>query len=77
MKRKHYSKVFKIGAVNQVIQEEKTVSSVARSLNILPTMLSRWIYEYKINGDSAFNGNGKRTINKDFELEVMKKKLRS
>jgi transposase-like protein len=40
MKRKQYSKDFKIGAVNQVLQEEKSVSEVAKSLNILPTMLS-------------------------------------
>jgi transposase len=75
MKRKQYSKDFKIGAVNQVLQEEKSVSEVAKSLNILPTMLSRWIYEYKNNGDAAFNGNGKKIVNKDFQLEVMKKKI--
>ncbi|WP_372714783.1 transposase [Ilyobacter sp.] len=60
MKRRQYSKDFKIGAINQVLQEEKPVSKVAKSLNILPTILNRWVYEYKNNGEVAFYGNGKK-----------------
>lgn len=38
-------------------------------------MLSRWIFEYKNNSDLAFNGNGKKIMNKEFELSVMKKRI--
>lgn len=60
MKRRQYSKDFKIGAINQVLQEEKPVSKLAKSLNILPTILNRWVYEYKNNVEAAFYGNGKK-----------------
>lgn len=49
MGRKQYSKDFKIGAINQVLQEGKNLWKVAKELSIIPTMLSRWIYEYKNN----------------------------
>lgn len=43
MSRKSYSRDFKVGAVKQVIDENKTVSKVANKLSIIPIMLSRWI----------------------------------
>ncbi|WMJ81464.1 transposase [Clostridium sp. MB40-C1] len=76
MKRKKYSKDFKIGAINQVLQENKNISKVAKELGIIPTMLSRWIYEYKDNGEAAFTGNENKITNKEFQLEIMKKKLK-
>lgn len=40
MGRKEYSKDFKIGAINQVLQEGKSISNVARDLGIIPSILS-------------------------------------
>lgn len=76
MSRKTYTKDFKLGAVNQVIQEGKKVSVIAKELGIIPTMLSRWIYEYKENGEAAFSGNGRKIANSDFEKEILKKKVK-
>lgn len=75
MSRKQYSRDFKIGAVRQVIDEEKSVSNVAKELGIISTMLSRWIYEYKNNGEAAFSGNGNRIENTQFQIDIMRKKI--
>ncbi len=76
MRRNKYSRDFKIGAVKQVIEEKKTLSKVSKELRITPTMLSKWIYEFKELGDSAFTGNGNKIKSKDFEVELLKRKLK-
>ena len=76
MRRNKYSRDFKIGAVKQVIEEKKTLSKVSKELRITPTMLSKWIYEFKELGDSAFTGNGNKIKSKDFKVELLKRKLK-
>ena len=68
MTRNKYSRDFKIGAVKQVIEEKKILSKVSKELRITPTMLSKWVYEFKEFGDSAFTGNGNKIKSKDFEV---------
>ncbi|WP_287022460.1 transposase [Cohnella sp.] len=75
MVRKKYDKAFKMAAVMQIIDEGKKVSHVAKTLGILPTMLSRWVYEYQTHGDEAFSGNGKPITNKDLEIKRLQKRL--
>ena len=76
MTRNKYSRDFKIGAVKQVIEEKKILSKVSKELRITPTMLSKWVYEFKEFGDSAFTGNGNKIKSKDFEVELLKRKLK-
>ena len=76
MRRNKYSRDFKIGAVKQVIEEKKILSKVSKELRITPTMLSKWVYEFKELGDSAFTGNGNKIKSKDFEVELLKRKLK-
>ena len=76
MTRNKYSRDFKIGAVKQVIEEKKILSKVSKELRITPTMLSKWIYEFKELGDSAFTGNCNKIKSKDFEVELLKRKLK-
>ncbi|MBO8164231.1 MAG: transposase [Brevibacillus sp.] len=75
MVRKKYHKAFKIAAVMQIMDEGKKVSHVAKALGILPTMLSRWVYEYQTHGDEAFTGNGKPIANKELEIKRLQKRL--
>lgn len=75
MVRKKYDKAYKLAAVKQVIEEGKKVSHVAKALGILPTMLSRWVYEFETHGDEAFTGNGKPIANKDLEIKRLQKRL--
>ena len=53
MRRKSYPKTFKLGAISQV-KSGKSISKVSKELGIIPTMLSRWIYEYRELGEKAF-----------------------
>ena len=76
MTRNKYSRDFKIGAVKQVIEEKKILSKVSKELRITPTMLSKRVYEFKEFGDSAFTGNGNKIKSKDFEVELLKRKLK-
>lgn len=75
MRRKKYDKAFKIAAVMQVIEEGQKITYVAKSLGILPTMLSRWIYEYNTYGDTAFSGNGIPKTTTEFEMKRLQKRL--
>jgi transposase len=55
--------------------EGKKVSYVAKALGILPTMLSRWVYEYQTHGEDAFSGNGVPIRNADWEIKRLQKRL--
>lgn len=41
MQRNEYFKKFKLKAIKQVVQEDKSISKVSRDLKIIFTMLSR------------------------------------
>ncbi|WP_083516134.1 transposase [Alicyclobacillus sendaiensis] len=75
LKRRKYDKAFKVAAVRQVLEEGKKVSHVAKALGILPTMLSRWVYEYQTHGEDAFSGNGIPIRNADWEIKRLQKRL--
>ncbi|WP_165842358.1 transposase [Paenibacillus xerothermodurans] len=74
MKRIKYDKAFKVEAVLQVLGERRKVSHVAKSLGIIPTMLSRWVYEYEQYGDKAFTGNGVPVPNTELEIQRLQKR---
>lgn len=75
MVRKKYDKAFKVEAVLQVLEEGKKVSHVAKGIGIIPTMLSRWVYEYEQHGDKAFTGNGIPIQNEELEIACLQKRL--
>lgn len=58
MSGKKYNKEFKLAIAKLVFQEGKKISKVIKELGIIPSMLSRWIYQYETNGDNAFPVNG-------------------
>ena len=57
--RKKYSKEFKLDAVSLVLDQGYTRAEAARSLEINPNMLARWIKEHESDDGQAFRGNGK------------------
>lgn len=75
-RRKVYVKRYKLQAVKQVVDEGRRPSQVAKDLGIIETMLSRWIREYKQNGDTAFSGHGNAVINKDYEIIKLSKRVK-
>ena len=60
--RKKYPKEFKLDAISLVLEQEYTKAEAARSLEINPNLITRWIQEHQ-NDDSGqtFRGNGKLT----------------
>ena len=59
--RKSYSKEFKLDAVSLVTEQNYKIAEAARSLDISPNMLGRWLKEQESEGAHAFRGNGKLT----------------
>lgn len=59
--RKKYTKEFKIDAISLVTEQGYKCAEAARSLDINPNVLSRWIRELGDKNDQAFRGNGKLT----------------
>lgn len=59
--RKRYTKEFKLDAVSLVKEQGYTRAEAARSLDINPVMLGRWIKEAEQDDGDAFRGNGNLT----------------
>jgi transposase len=60
--RKKYQKEFKLGAISLVLEQEYTKAEAARSLEINPNLITRWIQEPQADDSGqAFRGSGKLT----------------
>lgn len=57
--RREFSKEFKRDAISLVIEQGYTRVEAAKSLDIHPALLSRWVREYHEDGGEAFRGRGK------------------
>ena len=74
--RKKYSKEFKLDAISLVLNQQYTRSEAARSLEVNPNLVTRWIKEYEQDNDGqAFRGNGKLTPEQE-EIRQLKAKVR-
>ena len=58
MKRRSFSKEFKLEAVRLIIEGGHPISQVARDLGIRDTVLGRWKQEYEKDQRNAFPGKG-------------------
>ena len=76
MKRKSYSKSFKIKAV-ELSNVRGNVQDVARELGVGAELIYRWRKELERNPDLAFSGNGvKQLTEEQKELEHLRKELK-
>ena len=74
--RKKYSKEFKLDAISLVVEQQYTRAEAARSLEINPNLITRWIKENEQdNNGQAFRGNGKLTPEQE-EIRQLKAKVR-
>ncbi len=55
---KRFDKNFKIEAVHLVLEQGRSVLSVAKELDIHENTIRKWIKEYKVHSDDAFPGSG-------------------
>lgn len=61
-KRKTYSKDLKLKAVKLVVEENQTVTDVARTLQVPTSNFNRWVKVWRDQQDMAFPGNGKQAL---------------
>ena len=74
-RKKNYSKEFKLDAVNLVLEQNYTKAAAARSLDVNPNLLGRWVNEFKEDDGHAFRGNGKLTPEQD-EIRKLKAQVK-
>lgn len=85
---RHFSRDFKINAVQLVTEKKMSVRQVAEDLDIHPNLLQIWKGKYLKDGKIAFSGKGKispekaelRRLRKDLEKikeerDILKKAL--
>ena len=75
IKRRVYSKEFKLEAVELSERSEKTVKEVALDLGISYQLLCKWRMIYKSEGSDSFPGRGNLKPSEQ-ELHELKKQLR-
>jgi len=73
--RKQYSKEFKLDAISLVLEQGYTRSEAARSLDIRPDLLGRWVREHQADEGQAFRGNGKLTPEQE-EIRKLKSQVK-
>jgi len=76
-KRRKFSKEFKQEAVRLVETGGRAATEVAASLDVSPSLLSKWIESKKDDGEEAFRGQGKRTAieEENWRLKLQVKQL--
>ena len=75
MKRKTYSREYKIVAIQMVDQKDMTMREVSEALGINDVMLWSWRKEYKEGKLQSFSGNG-RMSDKDAEIARLRQENR-
>ena len=73
-KRKTYDKEFKLDAVRLIVEEGRSVASVARDLGVNENSLHHWKKKYAEDGKESFPGHGKLKP-EDEELRRLKREL--
>lgn len=72
--RKQYDKQFKLEAVRLIVEEGRSVASVARDLGLNANSLHHWKKQFAGDGAEAFPGHG-RLKPGDEELRRLKREL--
>ena len=73
--RKQYSKEFKLDAISLVLEQGYTRSEAARSLDIRPDLVGRWVREHQTDDGQALRGNGKLTEEQE-EIRKLKAQVK-
>ena len=78
MKRRSYSKEFKLNAVRMITEEGRKAAEVARELDLSPNMLYLWKRKYLEDQEEAFPGHGNLKSKDDYirKLERENKRLK-
>ena len=56
--RRKHTEEFKLGAVKLVLEKEMSRAEVARDLGLSPSLVTRWVDEFRKDSANAFPGQG-------------------
>lgn len=73
-KRRKYTREFKLDAVRMVVENELTLSEVAKNLGIDRSLVGNWKKQFEADGSVAFPGNG-RLKPEDDEVRRLRREL--
>ena len=73
-KRRRFSREFKVEAVCQVLEGQRSMGQIARDLDIDNSVLSRWVRQYREDADLAFPGKGHQSPEEE-ELRRLRREL--
>jgi transposase len=73
-KRRHFTRAFKVNAVQLVTEKGMAVGKVAQELDIHPNLLHLWRRRMLAEGDKAFVGRG-RVKPENVEIRQLRKAL--
>jgi transposase len=74
--RQRFSKAFKIEAVRLLELGQKPGTQLAMELGIRRNLLYKWQKELQGKGDNAFQGQGRKPLDQQGEVERLKAELR-
>jgi len=57
--RRSYSREFKLGICEEILNGSKTKAQVAREFGLSPGMLDRWVDQFKVLGSNSFPNSGR------------------
>jgi transposase len=76
MRRRKFSKQFKIDAVELTLKEEKTVKEIADDLGIRVALLYRWRQNHLTAKENAFPGTGHAKDAESEKIRQLERQLR-
>jgi transposase len=76
MRRRKFSKQFKIDAVELTLKEEKTVKEIAEDLGIRVALLYRWRQNHLTAKENAFPGTGHAKDAESERIRQLERQLR-
>jgi transposase len=77
MKRKRFSKAFKVEAVRLLEQRSQTGAALARELGVRRNQLYKWRRELELHGEcGAFNGPGRNAaLDELSDIQLLKRRV--
>jgi transposase len=72
--KKKYTPEFKMEAVRLITEQGYKTTEAARNLGIHPSLLNRWRSQLASDGQNAFPGKGRLTLEKE-ELQKLRKEV--
>ena len=74
-KRKTFSKEFKLEAVRLLEESDKSPNEIAADLGIRRNMLYKWQAQLRKQGEQAFRGPGRKSLNELDEVTRLRREL--